>query len=274
VSVADSIGPLIDHSFSAPVGFSSGDLLFNVLAYSFQIYGDFAGYSFIAIGVAKLQGFDFPANFFAPYFSQSFSEFWRRWHISLSSFLRDYLYVPLGGNRHGKLKEYRNLFITMLLGGLWHGASYNFAIWGTLHGAYLTAQRVAHGLGLTTTGRGKQRTRTVKILVASFKIISVYSLVCLAWVFFRIHSLHDASRYLLLMFAAGGWFVLHAKFQVLKIMGLILFTISVDAAFFRRRRAVHFLQQPFAVAAAVGFVLCLIELTGSFGAGSFIYFQF
>jgi len=140
--VADSLSHVVDHHFAAPSQFSSWSLTFAVFMYAFQIYGDFAGYSLIAIGIGEMLGFDLGRNFDRPYFSASFSEFWKRWHISLSTWLRDYLYISLGGNRHGEFKTYRNLMVTMLLGGLWHGASWNFIIWGGLHGLFLVVQRM------------------------------------------------------------------------------------------------------------------------------------
>ena len=142
VAVADSLAPFVDQCFAAPEAFSSIHLLLGVIFYSFQIYCDFSGYSDIAIGLARIMGFDFPENFRTPYFSKNFSEFWARWHITLSSWLRDYLYIPLGGNRHGTFNTYKNNMLTMLLGGLWHGASWVFVFWGFLHGLYLIVQRL------------------------------------------------------------------------------------------------------------------------------------
>ena len=116
-----------------------------VVAFGLQIYFDFSGYTDMAIGMAKLLGFHFPVNFRRPYLASSITDFWRRWHISLSTWLRDYLYIPLGGNRHGRWMTYRNLMLTMLLGGLWHGASWNFVIWGGYHGALLSIERILRG---------------------------------------------------------------------------------------------------------------------------------
>jgi alginate O-acetyltransferase complex protein AlgI len=273
ICVANSIGPVADRIFQSPNGYTSGDLLFAVFGYAFQIYGDFAGYSFVAIGIAKLQGFDFSANFLAPYFSKSFSEFWRRWHISLSSFLRDYLYIPLGGNRHGKLQEYRNLFMTMLLGGLWHGASFNFAIWGGLHGSYLIGQRASGDIGLRLQP-GQWQSATLRFLGHAIQLISVFALVCLAWVFFRLHTLKDALAFLSQIATGEGLFSLHFKFQVIVISALILLTVAVDAALLNRRRAVWLLQRPVILSFCLAGLFCIIELTGNFSTANFIYFQF
>ena len=273
--VADSIAPLVDPIFAAPGNFESGNLLFAIVAYSFQIYCDFAGYSLIAIGLAKTQGFDFPANFLAPHFSRSFSEFWRRWHISLSSFLRDYLYIPLGGNRHGRLREDRNIMVTMFLGGLWHGASGNFVVWGVLHGLYLLLQRwwklLLQALGWPA--RAPWRAAWSWPLVA-LQIAGVYALVCLAWVFFRLHRFDDA-----LLFLQGIWHlqalgVIFNKFQSVKVMALIALTLAVDLVFIRRRNMVRILRSRYAYALAIALLLVTIEIFGSFGGGAFIYFQF
>ena len=140
VAIADTAGALVDASFADPAHKTWFVMAQTVFWYSLQIYSDFAGYSDMARGSALLFGFRLLRNFDHPYLSQSFSEFWRRWHISLSSWLRDYLYIPLGGNRKGKFRTYANLMITMLLGGLWHGASWNFVIWGGLHGLYLAIE--------------------------------------------------------------------------------------------------------------------------------------
>ena len=132
--VADRLAYLVDPIFANPAAFTPFTVTSAVVGYSLQIYCDFSGYSDIAIGVSKIIGFDLPENFNMPYLATSLTDFWRRWHMTLSGWLRDYLYIPLGGNRHGRLKTYRNLMITMLLGGLWHGASWNFVFWGLLHG--------------------------------------------------------------------------------------------------------------------------------------------
>ena len=133
VAMADTLAPVVDMKFAAWQFASSADVSIGVLFYAFQIYGDFAGYSLMSLGVARIMGFKFGDNFCRPYFSISFQEFWRKWHISLSTWLRDYLYIPLGGSRNGHI--HRNLFLTMLIGGLWHGANWNFVLWGVGHGA-------------------------------------------------------------------------------------------------------------------------------------------
>src|SRR5690606_5593996 len=142
VVFADNLALFVDPVFNNPESYSGLMTLMAVYGFAFQIYFDFSGYTDIAIGVAKLLGFTFPRNFMHPYISLSIKDFWRRWHMTLSRWLRDYLYISLGGNRKGTLMTARNLFLTMFLGGLWHGASWNFAIWGVLHGVYLSIERL------------------------------------------------------------------------------------------------------------------------------------
>jgi alginate O-acetyltransferase complex protein AlgI len=182
--ISDNIAPYVDTVFQDPELFSVTAIYSAVLLYATQIYCDFSGYSDMAIAVAGLLGYRLPLNFAAPYLSHNLSDFWRRWHISLSTWLRDYLYIPLGGNRDGELKTYRNLMLTMLLGGLWHGASWNFVIWGCLHGLALSVHRVYTASPLTKISAGF-------VLKFINWLITLYW-VCLAWIFFRASDLSDA----------------------------------------------------------------------------------
>ena len=177
---ADNIANYVDPIFADPNVYSTGTLWFAAVAYALQIYTDFSGYSDMAIGTARMLGYELPRNFNTPYFSRSLSEFWRRWHITLSSWLRDYLYIPLGGNRKGKLRTSTNLMITMLLGGLWHGASWNFVIWGALHGGGLIIEKL--------------KTRHVSFIKIPWAISTIitFSFVTLSWVPFRAQSLDVA----------------------------------------------------------------------------------
>ncbi|MFM8431581.1 MAG: MBOAT family O-acyltransferase [Bacteroidota bacterium] len=174
----------VDRVFDSPALYSGFENLMAVYGYALQIYCDFSGYSDMAIGLALMMGFRIPMNFDAPYQSTSITEFWRRWHISLSTWLRDYLYISLGGNRSGKLRQYLNLMITMLLGGLWHGASWKFVVWGGLHGAALAIEKAILSV--------------VKIPAAFvFKLIGgllTFHFVCFCWIFFRASSFENASQ--------------------------------------------------------------------------------
>jgi alginate O-acetyltransferase complex protein AlgI len=183
VLLANPCGKIADLAFDAG-SLSVLDAWYGVTAYAFQIYFDFSGYSDMAIGLGLMMGFVFAKNFDAPYKSQSITEFWHRWHISLSSCLRDYLYVPLGGNRKGPVRTYVNLFVVMLIGGLWHGASWNFLVWGGLHGALLAFERM----------RGKAA--AYGALPVALRVGLTFMLVLIGWVFFRAPDLHAAMRYL------------------------------------------------------------------------------
>ena len=190
VLLANPCGKIADLAFEAG---SLGPLeaWYGVTAYAFQIYFDFSGYSDMAIGLGLMLGFMFPKNFDSPYRSQSITEFWHRWHISLSTWLRDYLYVPLGGNRKGQARTYVNLLIVMLLGGLWHGAAWNFVIWGGLHGALLGFERL----------RG--RAPVYAGVAAPLRVGATFVIVLVTWVFFRSPDLPHAMRYLADMLAVG-----------------------------------------------------------------------
>jgi alginate O-acetyltransferase complex protein AlgI len=175
---------------------SGSEALIGVYAFALQIYGDFSGYSAIARGLSKFFGYDLVVNFDLPYFAQSPSDFWKRWHISLSSWLRDYLYIPLGGNRHGVVKQYRNLVITMLLGGLWHGASWTFVAWGLYHGVLLAVFRV---LRIPDEVRGEGPFVAVRRVV---RIVVMFHLTCLGWLLFRAATFRAAATMLARIFTS------------------------------------------------------------------------
>jgi len=189
VAISDYLAVnLVDRVFDDPVMFSSLEALLGVYGYAMQIYCDFSGYTDIAIGSALLLGYKLPDNFNRPYKADSLQDFWRRWHISLSSWLRDYLYIPLGGSRtNQEWKIYRNLMITMLLGGLWHGAAWNFVIWGALHGSALTVTRIWQ--------RWRKRKGWTFHEAAWYKPLMVFltfHFVCLTWIFFRAQTTEKA----------------------------------------------------------------------------------
>ena len=190
--VADHLAQVVDLVFNQPAPYHGAQVLLAVYAFAFQIYCDFAGYSNIARGIGKCMGFDLIANFNLPYFAENPSDFWKRWHISLSSWLRDYLYIPLGGNRKGKLKAYRNLFLTMLLGGLWHGASWTFVIWGAYHGTLLSVHKFFNRF----TKKSGQIQKTSLGFIKALKIIFFFHCVCLGWLFFRAQSMTQVFQML------------------------------------------------------------------------------
>jgi alginate O-acetyltransferase complex protein AlgI len=199
VLVADPFGDMASGIFSAAHGGLQIRLVaawVGVMAYTFQLYFDFSGYSDMAIGIARLFGIDLPINFFSPYKSTSIIQFWQRWHMTLSRFLRDYLYFPLGGNRKGKLRRYANLMITMLLGGLWHGANYTFLIWGGLHGCYLMANHAWRAVGW----RAHRSSRLATFVAGAITVLAVV----VAWVFFRAEDMPTAFNVLSGMAGANG----------------------------------------------------------------------
>ncbi|MFZ2657893.1 MAG: MBOAT family protein [Victivallales bacterium] len=190
ILLANGCGKIADTVFNAG-SVHALDAWYGAVAYSFQIYFDFSGYSDMAIGLGLMLGFIFAKNFDSPYISLSITEFWRRWHISLSSWLRDYLYVPLGGSRKGPIRTYINLFLVMLLGGLWHGASWNFVIWGGIHGSWLALERRLGNQSLYSK------------MPAIIRMAITFGIVCLGWVFFRAADLPAAILYLQNMLGVG-----------------------------------------------------------------------
>jgi alginate O-acetyltransferase complex protein AlgI len=190
ILIANPVGRVADAAFAAQ-SLTTADSWFGALAYALQIYFDFSGYSDMAVGLGRMLGFEFQRNFDSPYHAESITDFWRRWHISLSTFLRDYLYVPLGGNRKGPLRTYVNLVLVMLLGGLWHGANWTFVVWGAYHGILLAAERF----------QGKQS--AYRRLPRPIRVAITFVLVLFSWVLFRAPNLGIAVDYLGVMLGRG-----------------------------------------------------------------------
>ncbi|MGE0036709.1 MAG: MBOAT family protein [Xanthobacteraceae bacterium] len=253
----------VDGVFRSPTEYSRLDLLLGMYAYALQIYCDFSAYTDIAIGVANLLGYKFPQNFNQPYRATSVQDFWRRWHITLSAWLRDYLYIPLGGSRGGTWFTYRNILITMLLGGLWHGASWNFVIWGGLHGAALVVERL---LGVT----GGHHGRIAKML---WWFVTLH-FVCLTWVFFRAADFDTAIAYLTTLVSGDAVFgtTVTPLVATMLVMGALTQIIpdrwsnALEASYDRASLAVK-VAVPFAV-------IFLIAIAAPSGVPPFIYFQF
>jgi D-alanyl-lipoteichoic acid acyltransferase DltB (MBOAT superfamily) len=254
---------IVDPVFGHPAIYGAWDTLFAVYAYAVQIYCDFSAYSDIAIGTALLLGFHFPINFDAPYFSASVQAFWRRWHISLSSWLRDYLYIPLGGSRCSPRRTYLNLFLTFLLGGLWHGAGWTFIAWGALHGFYLCVERLLRG------GRPPPPSSFGRRLAGQ---LVTFHLVCLSWFFFRAESFEDAWT---LLGNFGQW----ARPECLNLPVLAMAVLGFASQGLDGRRVERWWDafgrwptwaQALAAAAALTVILGL----GPRGVAPFIYFQF
>lgn len=193
--IADRVAPIADATFANPAAYSAFSLWQGVLAYAVQIYCDFSGYSDMAMGIARILGFELPPNFRLPYLATSLTEFWRRWHMSLSSWLRDYLYIPLGGSRGSAFGTYRNLIITMVLGGLWHGANWTFVLWGAAHGLGLALERA------TAPARARWATSAWRWLYMPLAWLVTQGFVWLAWVLFRAQDFALAHVYLTRLFS-------------------------------------------------------------------------
>jgi D-alanyl-lipoteichoic acid acyltransferase DltB (MBOAT superfamily) len=255
---------LVDPVFADPTHASSLDLLLGLYGYAAQIYCDFSAYSDIAIGLAALLGYEFPDNFNQPYRSTSLQDFWRRWHISLSSWLRDYLYISLGGSRGGGGRTARNLAITMLLGGLWHGAQMKFVMWGALHGTGLVLERWARPI----TDRLPD-TRALRLLAT----LAVFHFVCLAWLFFRADDFDTAVIYLRGIFAFTPGISQITPFTlVLLVFSLSLHFVPRDLQS-RLGRAIR-TWPAWALGPAGGVAIAAISAAGPDGVAPFIYFQF
>ncbi len=249
---------LVDDVFFDPAYYGTTDLLFAAYGYAVQIYCDFSAYSDIAIGCAALLGYRFQKNFDQPYRARSFQDFWRRWHISLSTWLRDYLYISLGGSRQGKWRTRANLMITMLAGGIWHGAAWTFVAWGAVHGAALVIER---SLGLARAGR------SVISLVITFHVV------CLAWILFRSATFGDAITYL----ASLGNFAVPMEALTPFLAGLVVFGLALNAL---PSRAIEGLAKGLArvpapiAALGLAAMFLAVEAMRPSGVAPFIYFQF
>lgn len=263
VMIADPIATqLVDPVFGSPVLHSRLDVLAAVFGYAVQIYCDFSAYSDMAIGFALLLGFQFPQNFNRPYTALTLQDFWRRWHMSLSRWLRDYLYIGLGGNRKGSVKTYRNLMLTMLLGGLWHGAAWNFVLWGGMHGTGLAAER-------WWSERRSQSTWRLPWL----RWLLTFNFVCLAWVFFRVNSLTTVSELASQVVSDTGTTSLTTPILLLIGFGLVLQFLPPWPGL--RLRAFFARLSPVLQGIALASVLIVtFALISGQGVAPFIYYRF
>ncbi|HZS61021.1 MAG TPA: MBOAT family protein [Gemmatimonadaceae bacterium] len=261
--IADSCGALANAAFAGRMGSTAIAAFIGMYAFAWQIYGDFSGYSDIARGSAQVLGFHFMVNFRQPYLATSLQDFWRRWHISLSTWLRDYLYIPLGGSRHGERATYRNLFTTMLLGGLWHGANWTFVLWGALHGVGLAIERA---LGLAREG--------VKTATGTWvRRILIFHFVCFGWILFRATSIGAAWSYLG-QFAHWGWRPTYvAALSYLAIFTIPLFLIDLRLEHSGEEYLLQTGRYRWQVAAATAAVIAVAMLSQG-ESSAFIYFQF
>ncbi len=268
--ISDRIGPHIDLIFGAPGNYDGFTLLQGLLGYAIQIYCDFSGYSDMAIGCARMMGFRFTENFQMPYSAVSIAEFWKRWHISLSTWFRDYLYIPLGGNRSGQARTYINLMLTMLLCGLWHGASWNFVFWGGLHGFSLAIHK---GWNAWNPLHSYESRQTFQILWTLFSRILTLGVVLVGWLFFRAQSWEDAILFIhqILTWDLEGTRMVSP--YILSALGAVLLVHVVVKKDVNWTQGI--LQKSFTLRTLyyTALVLLIIGL-GATDSSPFIYFQF
>ena len=283
VVVADRLALLVDAVHNDLYSYTGLHLIIFIVFFAFQIFCDFSGYSDIAIGSARVMGFDIMKNFDRPFHSKSIAELWRRWHISLSTWFRDYVYIPLGGNRVSKTRHYINLMITFVASGLWHGAAWTYALWGGLHGLFVIIsiptknfrEKVSHITGLS------KLPRVQKFL----QVITVFTLFCVALIFFRASNLNEALYIVTHMFVGLGDQILNIfsfKFNVgMKpenfVISLVVLVFMEVVHFMQRKIDINRLlsQKPVYIRFAVYYMFIMVILSlGEFGSKAFIYFQF
>jgi len=242
------------------------NLIALIYAFSFQLLADFAGYSIIAIGLGRLFGYELPINFNFPYLSRSITEFWRRWHMTLSSWLREYLYIPLGGSRRGEFITYRNLFLVMFLGGLWHGAAWSYAVWGTAHGILLAGERFF--LRQHKAGVDEQWS-----VWAVLRVLVIFSVITLLWLLFQLKEFRHAVEYLRCIGTHGG----APQFQALYVIGVFSLPVvlwHIWEALSRWRRRTWSSRAQYQASTTAHAVMLFLIVTNSGPPGEFIYFQF
>lgn len=257
---------IVDDVFAVPEAHRSGEILVAIYAYAIQIYADFSGYTDIAIGCALLLGLRFPQNFDAPYAALSVQSFWRKWHMTLSFWLRDYLYIPLGGNQGTEQRRDLNLFLTMLIGGLWHGAAWTFVVWGSIHGAALIIER---RVTEAREAAGKVPGRWSPVI----RWAITFNVVCLAWVFFRAESFDNAFTLLFRLVFAPGIGPLVTPMVLFVIVAMVA-SQFVPTEAVNRAQAAFSRTVPAVQAVVLAGCLLLINALGPEGVPPFIYFQF
>lgn len=269
--VADTLAIVVDPVYAFPEGHTSINLILAAALFSIQIYADFSGYSDIAIGAARMAGFDLPKNFDRPFFATSFREFWRRWHISLSTWLRDYLYFPLGGSRGGTLLTYRNILITMLLAGVWHGAGLNFAVWGIILGVYLSFEHfMEQRFSSTLSALAKNRPAQIAGMVLVFSVLSG------SLIIFRNPTLAQGAEYFLRMFDVNGFHpnTLQNRIPLLKALTVTCGFFLIEASIGYNWLTALYQRTPTLKAGMSAALIWIIAFLGTFKGTAFVYFQF
>lgn len=269
--IADNCAPIVNEIFSNYHTESASNLVFGAVLFAFQIYGDFSGYSDIALGTSRLFGIELLKNFSYPYFSRDIAEFWRRWHISLSSWFRDYLYIPLGGSKGGLWMKIRNTFIIFLVSGFWHGSNWTFIIWGGLNALFflplLIAEKNRHHLEVVAMGK----------IIPSFKevfsILITFGLTCFAWIFFRASSVSDAIGYIKGIFSQS-LFSFPSEFRPV-LFGLIIFMLGMEWMNRTHDYGLKIQDRKAWIQAVIYILVAYLTLNfANFGSNEFIYFQF
>lgn len=261
--LADRLGLYVDKVAANYEMYSGGTCMLSAVFYSLQIYGDFSGYSLMAIGVAKTLGFDLINNFNRPYFASSITGFWKRWHISLTRWLTQQVYIPMGGSRCSKLKNYWNIFVTFLVSGIWHGANWTFIVWGVIHGF---AQIIEKAFGLNK--------KESKGFVKALRIVVTFVIVTIAWIFFRMPTIGDAVKFF------GHAFSDVSMPEVLSVTNFAIYVMAIALVFFKEAREeffstkMKFLGNRYVKWAEYVLIFCLILLCGALDSGSFIYGSF
>lgn len=272
VVIADSCAVYVNQIFDDPTIHSGSTLMLGAVLFAFQIYGDFSGYSDIAIGTGRLFGFNLMRNFAYPYFSRDIAEFWRRWHISLSTWFRDYVYIPLGGSRVGTYRTVRNVFIIFVVSGFWHGASWTFIIWGALNAIYFLP------LLLSKNNRANLDTVASGRVLPSFselgQMLLTFALTCLAWVFFRARNTSEALDYLSGLFDASIFQV--PNLQIVPLLALITLQIITEWVQREKQHGLEFAtdHRYRSLRWCSYLALCILILSHFGEANTFIYFQF
>ncbi|MFN1835201.1 MBOAT family protein [Balneola sp. MJW-20] len=274
IFIADNLAFVVDRVFATDEVIAGGEALFGIYAFAFQIFGDFAGYSSIAIGVGALMGFTLRTNFLFPYFVTNPQNFWHNWHISLSSWLRDYLYIPLGGNRGGEMMLYRNLFLTMLLGGIWHGAAWTFVIWGIYQGSILMVHRY-YSPKFKKLGAFLKVNTLPDSWVHAFKVLFMFQVTCFGWLIFRANSIDQILNFTYSIFfnfmtitPATKYYFLLLCFYAIPLLLIQHFQIR-----FKSENTLDRFPAYARTLIYVGIYFCIIAL-GEYGTRQFIYFQF
>lgn len=284
VVVADRLAHLVDTVYNNPHNYEGIILIVATIFFAFQIYCDFSGYVDIAIGSAQILGVDFPDNFDSPYQATSISDFWRRWHITLMQWLRDYVYFPLGGSHHGAVRTCCNIFIVFLVSGLWHGANWTFVIWGALNGFYLIVERITKSIRQSITrSMGLDRIPVISHLYAMLCVVVTFSVVCFAWIFFRANSISDAFYIAKHLFSGAHMFSIENLYKLgLDKVDFYFGVFSVGLLelfhFMQKHRNIRFMlaEQPIWLRwSATYFILFVVLLFGYYGENKpFIYFAF